>query len=168
MDRISGDDGNDHVSGGADDDQISGNRGDDTLNGDAGDDKVLGGGGDDTISGGAGEDKLAGGLGADHFVFDDGDLSGTTFSTADRILDFKHADGDVIDLSGIDADLNTAGDQGFSFIGSDAFTGTAGELRVETRSSAMLLSGDTNGDGVADFAIRIDGTTPLELADFVL
>jgi hypothetical protein len=101
-------------------------------------------------------------------VFDDGDLSGTTLKTADRIADFNHAQGDVVDLSGIDADTGTAGDQAFTFLGTGAFTHTAGELHLDLGSKAMLLSGDTNGDGVADFAIRIDGTTPLVLADLVL
>ena len=39
-------------------------------------------------------------------------------------------------------------------------------LKIST--SKMLLMGDSNGDGTADFAIRIDGTTPLVLEDLVL
>lgn len=31
----------------------------------------------------------------------------------------------------------------------------------------MLLSGDTDDDGVADFAIQINGTTPIETGDLV-
>jgi len=160
--------GDDHALGGTGDDLVKGNQGDDTLGGDDGNDKVLGGDGSDDISGGSGKDTLTGGLGADHFVFADGDMSGTSFKTADRIVDFNHAQGDVIDLSGVDADSSTVGDQGFTFIGTSKFSHTAGELRLEVRSKSMLLSGDTDGDGVADFAIRIDGTHQIELADLVL
>ena len=167
-DKVLGGDGADHVSGGAGDDMVNGDLGDDTLTGDAGNDKVSGGAGDDSLSGGSGKDLLTGGLGADHFVFADGDLSGTSLKTADRITDFSHAQGDMIDLSGIDADTVTAGHQSFAFIGTAAFSHTAGELHLDIGSKAMLLSGDTNGDGLADFAIRIDGTTPIELADLVL
>lgn len=176
-DTVSGDDGNDKVNGGAGDDHVSGGSGndtvtgdvgDDTLTGDAGNDKVNGGAGDDSLSGGSGKDMLTGGLGADHFVFADGDFAGLGSKTADRVGDFSHAQGDMIDLSGVDADTAMAGDQAFTFIGTDAFSHTAGELHLTVAHSAMFLSGDTNGDGVADFAIRIDGTTPLVLADLVL
>ena len=167
-DKVLGGDGNDDASGGAGDDMVNGDLGDDSLNGDAGDDRLNGGAGDDHLSGGSGKDMLTGGLGADHFVFDDGDLAGLGSKTADRIVDFRHAQGDVIDLSGIDADTGTVGDQAFSFIGTSAFSKTAGELHLTVGHSSMLLTGDTNGDGMADFAIRIDGTTPLVLADLVL
>ena len=134
----------------------------------AGDDKFGSGAGDDILSGGTGRDILTGGLGADHFVFADDDLAGLGIKTADRIADFQHAQGDGIDLSGMDADTGTAGDQNFTLIGTDAFSHTAGELHLKVSHSAMLLSGDTNGDGSADFAIRIDGTSPLVLPDLVL
>jgi Ca2+-binding RTX toxin-like protein len=167
-DKVLGGDGSDDISGGSGDDMVNGDLGDDSLSGDAGNDKLGGGEGDDSLSGGSGKDTLTGGLGADQFVFADGDMSGTSFKTADRIVDFNHAQGDVIDLSGVDADSGTVGDQGFTFIGTSKFSQTAGELRLEVRSKSMLLSGDTDGDGVADFAIRIDGKHQIELADLVL
>ncbi|WP_298193803.1 calcium-binding protein [Novosphingobium sp.] len=165
-DKIFGGAGDDSISGGADNDRINGDLGNDTLNGNAGDDRLNGGDGNDTLAGGTGADRLTGGLGADQFIFNGNDALG--LRNVDRITDFSHAQGDVIDLSGIDADSGTAGDQAFSFIGTDRFTGAAGELMLKISTSKMLLLGDTDGDGTADFAIRIDGTTPLELADLVL
>ncbi|MFM9934899.1 MAG: calcium-binding protein [Novosphingobium sp.] len=167
-DKVSGGDGADHVSGGSGNDKVIGELGDDMLSGDAGNDKLNGGAGDDTVSGGSGKDMLTGGLGADHFVFADGDFAGFGSKTADRVGDFSHAQGDMIDMSGVDADTATAGDQAFTFVGTDAFSHTAGELHVAVAHSAMFLSGDTNGDGIADFAIRIDAATPLVLEDLVL
>ena len=168
VDDLSGGLGDDHAAGGRGNDSINGNAGNDTLSGNEGNDTIDGGTGDDTISGGAGKDVMTGGLGADHFTFDDGDLSGKGLKTADVITDFHHSEGDLIDLSAMDADTVTAGDQGFTFIGTDAFSHTAGELHLDISGSKMLLSGDTNGDGLADFAITLAGTTPLVLADFVL
>ena len=184
-DKVSGGDGNDDVSGGTGDDNVSGGNGNDSVSGDDGNDKLLGGDGNDTLtggvgndnltggagddilSGGAGRDILAGGLGSDSFVFEDGDLAGATVNP-DRILDFRHSEGDVIDLSGVDANITVGGDQAFTFIGTAAFSNTAGEVRMSVGTAAVILSGDTDGDGVADFAIRIDGATPLEIADLVL
>ena len=61
-----------------------------------------------------------------------------------------------------------AGDQAFAFIGSGAFTGTAGELRTFQGGTTTYLQGDTNGDGLADFLIRLDGLHTLGGGDFML
>jgi hypothetical protein len=61
-----------------------------------------------------------------------------------------------------------AGDQAFSFIGTAAFTHHAGELRFATASGVTSVYGDVNGDGTADFQIRLSGTITLVAADFVL
>ena len=79
---------------------------------------------------------------------------------------FTQADSDRIDLSGLDANLLLDGDQAFDFIGMDAFTGTAGELRFEWSGGDTYVSGDWNGDAVADFMIRLDGLEALQASDF--
>ena len=84
----------------------------------------------------------------------------------DQILDL--AAGDVIDLSAIDANSGLGGDQAFSFIGSGAFTNTAGELRFATVNGNTMVYGDTNGDGTADFAISVTGTHALTVDYFTL
>jgi hypothetical protein len=71
---------------------------------------------------------------------------------------FRRTDGDRIDLSTIDADIDGApGNQAFHFVPGgigDAFTGADGELRF----SGGLLQGDVDGDRTADIEIRIVGT----------
>ena len=157
VDGLSGGDGDDLLYGGADNDSIFAGTGNDTLYGEAG---------SDLLTGSTGIDQLFGGAGADLFEFFTGD-SGTTLATADRIRDFSQAQGDRIQLDGIDAIAGGA-DNAFSFIGAGAFTGVAGQLRAEVVGGETRVSGDTNGDGVADFLIRIDGVHALAAGDFLL
>jgi len=53
-------------------------------------------------------------------------------------------------------------------VGAGAFTGTAGELRAEQIDGNTFVQGDTNGDGIADFVIRVDGLQALTGSDFIL
>ncbi len=61
-----------------------------------------------------------------------------------------------------------AGNQAFAFIGTDAFTGAAGELRFEQSATDTFVQGDLNGDSVADFWIKLNGLHTLGSGDFVL
>ncbi|MFS0738101.1 calcium-binding protein [Sphingomonas sp. 1P06PA] len=149
------------IDGGDGNDELYGLAGDDTLLGGAGDDLNRGGDGNDILDGGAGRDVHEGGLGADTFRLSSAADTGTTFDTADLIRDFNRLDGDRIDLSLVDANVNSDGDQAFSFIGNAAFSGTAGELRVEQSGGAQFVMGDTNGDSVADFLVTVIATTPV-------
>jgi 6-phosphogluconolactonase (cycloisomerase 2 family) len=135
-------------------DKIFGNIGTDTING-------LGG--DDFIDGGAGQDFYKGAKGADRFVFS---LATDTAvgATRDVIQDFHHNQHDRINLAAIDAKEGPAGNQAFHFIGHHQFSGKAGELRF----AKHVVSGDTDGDGIADFQIGIVGNVDLVKADFVL
>ncbi len=142
---------------------LTGNDLANTLNGGAGDDTLVGGGGNDILIGGAGRDILTGGLGADNFVFQT--LTDSPNSTLrDVITDFSAAAGDRIDLAAIDANTRLAGDQAFSFIGASAFTRVAGQLHF----TGGILSGDVNGDGVADFSIQLTGVSSLSSAAYVI
>ena len=163
-DTISGGDGADSLDGGIGNDSLTGDNGNDILFGDAGADSLSGGAGNDTITGGGGDDTMSGGAGQDLFVFKAGDLS----MTGDRITDFSKVDGDKIDLSLIDADTTKAGDQAFKFIGAGAFTKVAGQLHVTIVNGVPVLSGDVNGDGLADFQLHLPGTSGLQTNDFVL
>jgi hypothetical protein len=106
-----------------------------------------------------------GGAGDDLFAFDDGD-TGAARATADRVLDWD--EGDRIDLSAVDADRSAGGDQAFSFIGNDAFGGTAGELRSQTIAGDLYLQGDMDGDGNADLMVRVDDLAAITAADLIL
>lgn len=81
----------------------------------------------------------------------------------DVITDFE-AGIDTIRLAGIDANILLNGDQAFAFIGSAAFSQTAGELRYANG----FVRGDVDGDGAADFVIELSGAPVLTAGDFVL
>ena len=134
--------------------------------GGTGNDVITGGTGADWIFGGDGADTLRGGAGNDTFYYDS--VTQSTSAGRDGIQDF--ATGDKMDLSAIDA-INGGGDDAFSFIGSGAFTNHAGELRaVTTGGGIWTVSGDTDGNGVADFEVVVVVTDahPLTSADFTL
>lgn len=148
--------------------QLYGREGNDQLLGSGGNDILFGENGGDRLVGGVGQDRAYGGAGADEFIFGAGDLSGTSSSLADRIHDFSRAESDRIRLDEIDADTLGNGDQSFAFIGENGFSGTAGELRYQQISGNTFVQGDMNGDGAADFWIRLDGLHTLGSGDFIL
>jgi hypothetical protein len=55
----------------------------------------------------------------------------------------------------MNADTNSAGNQAFSWIGSNAFSGSAGLLRAYQDGAGWFVEGDTNGDGVADLVVQL-------------
>jgi Ca2+-binding RTX toxin-like protein len=95
------------------DDTLLGFGGDDILYGDGrslgGNDVLHGGAGHDILNGGRGGDTLTGGLDADTFIWEStadsaGSIpSGIDFANTDVILDFNFAEGDRIDVQGVDA-----------------------------------------------------------------
>jgi hypothetical protein len=127
------------------------------ITGGSGDDVLRGRGGDDTLLGRGGTDRLFGGAGEDVFRF-----NAISHIRGDRIGDFDSGS-DLIDLRHVDADRNAGGNQAFDFIGDLDFT-TAGQLRFVDG----VLSGDLNGDGLADFRLRLPGTDALQADDFLL
>ena len=164
-DVITGSDNNNQLEGAAGNDTLNGGTGNDTLNGGTGNDSLVAGNGNDIVFGGAGLDILSGGIGADSFDFN-AIAESAIGKSHDIIKDFTHSQADKIDLIGIDANSKVTGDQAFSYLGSKAFDGKAGEIHY----ISGVLSGDINGDKVADFeiAITLVGTTSLVVGDFVL
>jgi Ca2+-binding RTX toxin-like protein len=146
--------------------KLYGFNGADTLIARNGDDYLSGGDGDDLLRGGRGRDTMSGGAGNDTFKFTDGEFGGATRATADRITDF--ATGDKLNLSAVDASTQATGDQAFTFIGAGPFTHSAGELRYEQINGNTYISGDTNGDAIADFMIKLDGLHTVVVGDFSL
>ncbi len=147
-------------------DTVYGRDGNDTIQGLGGEDYLHGDGGNDSLTGGAGADRLTGGTGADQFIYTL--LSDSTVSARDVITDFVRAQGDRISLSTIDANSAASGNQAFAFIGSSAFSNVAGQLRFESSGGNTIVSGDVNGDGVADLQIQLTGTINLVSSDFFL
>lgn len=147
---------------------LSGGGGRDILMGMGGRDTLDGGTNNDRLDGGTGNDLLRGGSGADTFVFTSTGLATSTRTSSERILDFSHAEHDLIDVSAIDANGAVAGDQAFMWIGKASFSGVAGQLRATVVDGNTYLLGDSNGDLKSDFLLRLDGVVDLVGADFVL
>ena len=162
-DKLTGKAGADKLYGGAGDDKLTGDKGNDKLYGDKGNDLLQGGTGKDLLQGGTGKDVLVGGAGGDDFVFKSVAEAGKG-GQRDVIRDFSHAQGDDIDLSGIDAHAKASGNQAFAFIGDKAFSGKAGQLQYKNG----IVAGDVNGDKVADFHIDIANHAALHANDFIL
>jgi len=141
------------VYGGAGNDTFAGGPANDAFVGGAGDDTMYGLGGADYLEGGLGADTMRGGLGNDVFVYQS--AADSTAAKTDHIVDFEFVS-DHIWLQNIDANSNVAGDQAFTFIGSDAFSHTAGELRAYQSGASWFVEGDVNGDGNADLVIQVD------------
>ncbi|MEW9617772.1 calcium-binding protein [Shinella sp. S4-D37] len=167
-DTLGGGTGNDNLKGGSGKDALSGGTGNDTLDGGTGNDVLKGDSGNDKLYGGTGADKLYGGSGKDTFIFKS--VKDTTVATSgrDTIYDFDGKAGDRIDLRSIDASTKADGDQKFSFIGTDKFSKTAGELRYEKKASDTYIHGDVNGDGKADFTIHLDDALSFSKGYFLL
>ena len=150
------------------DNTIRGFAGIDNIKGLAGDDRLFGGPSADQITGGLGRDEMTGGGQSDIFIFDGAVQTGTTNISRDLIRDFTQAEGDLIDLSGIDA-KPASGDQAFDFIGMSAFSSVKGQVRFrQTGVDTTRIQGDINGDGTADFEIELTGLVTLVAGDFLL
>jgi Ca2+-binding RTX toxin-like protein len=187
-DIFTGDDGGNILAGGLADDQLSGGAGDDLLLGDgviradfgplglsgpqemvlegvgSGADVLDGGLGLDTLIGGAGGDTLTGGAAKDTFTYlatGDSDFEGGF----DLITDLARKD--AVDLSAIDADTATDGDQAFRFV--NHFRGHAGELlrSYDAETDVTHFFMDVDGDREADMRIDVSGDQHL-FVNFVL
>jgi len=163
--------------------QLNGRGGNDTIDGGAGNDVLYGAGGKDTLDGGDGNDMLyglsaadtlTGGTGNDVFCFTSYTQSPAGDGNRDTVTDFENpglAIGDLLDLSAMDADLTTTGNQAFDFVGMDVFSGTAGELRVmDDGAGGTLVQADLTGNALVDFELVLQGIDPnlLTQNDFVL
>jgi VCBS repeat-containing protein len=128
-------------------------------------DTIGGGAGADIIQGNGGADLLRGSGGADIFRYVAATDSRT--ASADQILDFTA--GDRIDLSPIDA-KSGAGNDAFTWIGGNAFSGSAGELRGTASGNVWTIQGDIDGNGIADLQIvvTVADNHPITAADFFL
>jgi serralysin len=164
---LRGNDGNDSLKGFGGSDTIYGGDHNDALYGMDGADTLYGENGHDVIIGGAGKDLMYGGAGVDTFEFHlVSDAAPLGYGFTDYIPDFNQADGDLIDLSEIDANTLVGGNQAFSFIGNGVeFSGAAGEVRFNTTYG--FVEGDVNGDAVADFQIELD-ILSMNASDFIL
>ncbi len=151
-DNLNGGSGDDTLYGGRGNDKLQGATGNDTLYGGSGRDNLKGGKGDDTLTGGKGKDILTGGVGADKFDFNFVNES-PAGGNRDKIVDFKWQEGDKIDLSTIDANVNwwAFGDQAFG-AGQLSYNAATGVLHADVIGGSdleILLVGSPGGFSTA-------------------
>jgi Ca2+-binding RTX toxin-like protein len=138
----------------------------DMLIGTANSDKLSGLSGNDTLIGGLGKDSLTGGVGIDIFKFTSINDSPALPKKADIITDFKHTQGDKIDLSDIDINPTLDGKQSFIPLNAQTFSADAtGQLRFDTKTSTLY--GSINSDPAPEFAIVLSGVKILMVDDFI-
>ena len=118
--------------------------------------------------GGFGRQSMYAGTGKNIFTY----LSpaNSTWFSYDDISWFDSAK-DVIDLSHIDADPATAGQQNFTFIGTAAFSGSGKEVRYwqDPANNVTYVEADLAGGSTPDdLYIQIDGLQTLTAANFAL
>jgi Ca2+-binding RTX toxin-like protein len=150
---------------------VIGNALDNMIDGNGSEQAIDGKDGDDTIVGGNGADKLTGGMGSDRFVYSDWSDSATStlWHNVDVITDFSQTENDKIDLSPIDADPTTAGHQQFDFIGSNAFSGAIGELRVTMKNGETIVEASIDDPfHTIEMKIKFDHAPALAESDFIL
>ena len=159
-DVLSGTGGNDALIGGAGIDKLTGGTGSDSLMGDTGNDSLSGGDGNDTLVGGAGKDTQTGGAGSDLF----------------RVRKWKHRKRSYHRLH-----VPSGQDRPFGYRRERPHhRGSGLQLhwleRIQPHGRRIALPGDqrqhifvsdTNGDGVADFTLRLDGLHALASSDFI-
>lgn len=132
------------------------------------DDVLFGTKGANRLEGAGGFDQLTGRGGADRFVFAKPTDSHVAQDGLDLVTDFNRAQGDKIAVNLMDANTNVSGNQAFRFIGTAEFSRRAGQLRIEELEDGVLVSGDVNGDGAADFQFGLLGLTSVIAGDFFL
>jgi serralysin len=113
---------------------------------------------------------MTGGGGPDRFDFNSVKDS-VKGGHRDVIEDFSHIDGDLIDLSTIDANAGKSGNQKFVFIGTDTFKhyhsvhhNVIGMIRLD----GDIVQGNVNANLGTDFEIKVVGGSGLVAADFIL
>jgi Ca2+-binding RTX toxin-like protein len=129
-------------------------------------DTLIGGGGEDILVGGLGADRMKGGADADVFVYFA--LADSRGKAIDVIRGWDAAD--AIDLSFVDANPGKAGTQHLTFGGLIAAGDPVGNDMVQyyRKGGDTYVVADVNGDGTADFLVRIVGVVTLDEPDFVL
>jgi FtsP/CotA-like multicopper oxidase with cupredoxin domain/membrane protein insertase Oxa1/YidC/SpoIIIJ len=135
-------------------DNLQGDLGNDMLVGGAGNDVITGGAGDDLIAGELGNDTLSGGAGRDGFYYVSADAS-----SIDVITDFQ-AGTDFISLHHALVNTNGSGTGSWSYIGSDLFTGMAGQVRFFNG----MLQADLDGNALSDINARLVGISTFDQA----
>lgn len=161
-DVLNGFDGNDTMTGGSGDDTINGGRHNDTVRGQGGADILLGGFDADIVIGGAGNDTyrytvLSTSVPGARDQIRAGD-GGPAFANAGNGV------GDLIDVSGIDADTTVNGNQTFQFGGVTQMG--RGFLWVANSGTDTIVRGNVNNNNTVEFEIEIEDGANVVASDY--
>ncbi|MGH6769134.1 MAG: CHRD domain-containing protein [Xanthobacteraceae bacterium] len=162
---VNGGNGNDTIVGTRFADDLRGGNDNDRLTGGLGNDLISGGSGNDILTGGIGRDVMTGGAGADDF--DINSIAESRVGSSRDVLNAFQRGLDDVDVRTVDAKTGVAGNQAFTFIGTQDFHDVKGELRYRDLGSTCIVQGDVNGDGRADFEILVKAAA-LARGDFLL
>jgi hypothetical protein len=130
-------------------------------------DVVYGYGLDDTITGRDGPDALFGGGGNDTFDYNAVSDSRPGAASRDVITGFTPGE-DKIDVSGIDADTSTTGDDAFVFVTMQTDEVQPNLLNWFQAGGNTYVQADVDGNYIVDFEIQLAGNVNLAEGDFVL
>jgi len=145
---------------------LSGSAFIDSLTGSSTANVLTGLAGNDVLTGGGGADTLYGGADADKFVYTA--TSDSTSAARDVIMDFVHGI-DRIDLSLIDANTSSNGNQAFAFVAGQTSNVVANSVTWFESNGNTIVQADVNGNTTADLAIVLTGINlHLAASDFVL
>ena len=166
IEKIVGSNFNDTITGDAGVNTLYGQAGNDTINGGDAGDYIFGGVGNDTLNGQGGQDNLTGQGGNDVFVFSA--LADSPLATPDTIVDFTSGQ-DTINLSAIDADSVTGGDQAFHVGGGGGHAGDIVVHAFDVGHNRTQIDLYVDNNASVDAAIWLTGDHhTLTAADFVL
>jgi Ca2+-binding RTX toxin-like protein len=163
---LSGTSGADKIQGLAGNDHLNGGDGNDRVEGGSGNDVLYGGTGNDAVVGGIGKDSMYGDAGSDTFVFTA--MADTTVG-ANRDVIRNWDSSDRLDVTAIDSNAGSSGNQDFVFVG----LGTSdrnvaqGQIKYYHYGNNTYVVGNTNGDTAADFQIEIIGKHVISSDDFL-
>ncbi|MFZ1428285.1 MAG: right-handed parallel beta-helix repeat-containing protein [Geminicoccaceae bacterium] len=115
------------------------------------------------FQGGLGKDTATGGGGRDLYAFKSV-ADSPAGSGRDVIKDFAPGQ-DVIDVSDIDADSTTPGQQTFRWVGKAVLTGAA-QLGYYVSGGNTIVRASTNADAKPELEIQLNGSKTLTAADF--
>ncbi len=174
-DSVRGRFGADVLSGARGADELNGGHGADGLYGGPGRDSLVGELGGDLLVGGGKADALTGGSGADVFAFEH--ARDSTARHRDVILAVERGTafgkpggkpGDIMDLSGIDANVDRGGDQAFRFGSAESI----GRVWLEEEDGMTIVRANVDDDARAEFELAISdrsvSATDYVATDFAL
>lgn len=132
-------------------------------------DVLIGDSASNTLYGWYGVDALTGNGSNDIFVWRSIFDSGNQAGQRDTVSDFFRVHGDLLDVSGIDADGNAGnGETAFTFIGTVAFS-APGQLRYSVEGGGTVTEINTAGASGSEMQVLLtNGNTALIAQDFLL